>query len=439
MAIHELFFFLLILFLPTQLGLHIWPEWAFVLGRRIDYLSPTLFVTDFLLVFTVVAWFLQNPQIVVSRAISALRDRKKLIFMCLLAGFIIINIFVAASKPLALYKWIKVLEFAFLAFYITKTKPNKEYVVLALSVAIFYSSIIAIIQFGLQHSIGGPFWLLGERSFRLDTSGIARASLCVSGFLSDCREWLRAYGTFPHPNVLAGFLTATVPLVLNRMFRPTLYALKIQAGKSIVINFFYNAVACTGIIALILTFSRSSWVIAFLAMSWVWHKRMTASGERHRVWLLMAISVGLLAAVTFMFYYFIPFSDETIGVRQELLRAAVVIWQRSPLVGVGLGNFLVELPRSIPSRTIYFLQPVHNIYLLVLVETGVIGFIFFSLLLVRILAKFSKDDLFQKGIGISLAALLLLGFVDHYLATLQQGQLLFSLYVGLLLSFEKRR
>src|SRR5438105_4334390 len=42
------FIFLLLFLLPTQLGKHFWPEFSFVQGLRIDYLSPTLYVTDML-------------------------------------------------------------------------------------------------------------------------------------------------------------------------------------------------------------------------------------------------------------------------------------------------------------------------------------------------------------------------------------------------------
>ena len=39
-----------ILFLPTQLGYHFWPPWAYVFGIRIDYLSPTVYFTDVIVV-----------------------------------------------------------------------------------------------------------------------------------------------------------------------------------------------------------------------------------------------------------------------------------------------------------------------------------------------------------------------------------------------------
>src|ERR1035437_7520739 len=47
--ISKIFFYLLILFLPTQLGKHFWPNFSFVYGLRLDYLSPTIYLTDILI------------------------------------------------------------------------------------------------------------------------------------------------------------------------------------------------------------------------------------------------------------------------------------------------------------------------------------------------------------------------------------------------------
>jgi len=36
-------FWLLVFLLPVQFGRHFWPEWSYVMGLRIDYLSPTIY------------------------------------------------------------------------------------------------------------------------------------------------------------------------------------------------------------------------------------------------------------------------------------------------------------------------------------------------------------------------------------------------------------
>jgi O-antigen ligase len=120
--------------------------------------------------------------------------------------------------------------------------------------------------------------------------------------------------------------------------------------------------------------------------------------------------------------------------------AAAVLWRSSPLLGIGAGNFLVLLPYTLPQKTIYYLQPVHNIYMLVLTELGVLGLLIMGLGLIRIihrvlLAMRSSDG---NPLGplhlysMALVSLGILGYIDHYPVTLQQGQLLLGLITGAL-------
>lgn len=384
-----MFFSLLLLFLPTQLGFHFWPDWAMVLGRRIDYLSPTIYLTDAIVFIVLLFWFIESRP----------KFRFQILFPVLL--FATINIWVSKNQPEAIYKWLKVLEFVLLGWYIVKTKPSFSFITSFLSVGVLYSSLIAIGQFFLQHSIRGPLWFLGERAFTVDTPGIAR--IAIGG-----REFLRAYGTFPHPNVLGGYIAALLPLV-------------IISARQLSKKIFYAATIILGAIALVLTFSRSAWVVGLFGIVYgTWKSTMSRTSN---FFLLVPCLLIIILFITQL--QRLPFTDESVVVRQQLNNAAFSMWQHSPLVGVGLGNFLVELPKALPSKSVYFLQPVHNIYLLVLAETGVVSFILFCWFLWKVfLHPFSIYHL-------SFIILLILGLVDHYPLSLQQGQLLFTLLLAL--------
>lgn len=422
-SVHKVFFFLLLLFLPTQLGFHFWPDWAMVLGRRVDYLSPVIYLTDILVITTLIGWFISRVFVVSAKPASAkvgepgtVYDKRT--FRVILASlnrsgpgttatilavfvYIILNIFFAANTPVAIYKWLKAGEFALLGWYIVKTKPPLSTIATPLFIGVFYSSIIAIVQFVLQHSIGGPLWLLGERTFSVDTPGISRFHFCQLSTVT-CQLSLRPYATFPHPNVLGGFLAVTLPLLLR--LKKNLP--RRQAGTLFYISF------SLGVIALILTFSRSAWIVGLVAVV-----VMIAKNKRLIMILALIPTVFVLMKVNPL--------EESVVVRQQLNGAAIKLWAASPLVGVGLGNFLVELPKMLPSKSVYFLQPVHNIYLLILAETGVVGFILFCWLLWKVfLHPFSIYHL-------SFTILLILGLVDHYPLSLQQGQLLLTLLVAL--------
>lgn len=397
----QLLFSLLLVFLPTQLGYHFWPDWAMVLGRRIDYLSPTLYATDILVVLLLVSWCIEKKINIYSFKNF---PRSAGITLAYVFLFILLNIYFAANRAVAVFAWIKILEMAALGIYIVQTKPKLSHIIFPLSIGVLYSSGIAIIQFLLQRSIVGIFWILGERTFSATTPGIAQIPLCSPNQMN-CPLMLRAYATFPHPNVLGGFLAVTLPLVI----------IQLHNKKKI----FYITTIGLGIIALVFTFSRSAWIAAALSgISIIVRNRKRAVFPA----LLFAALIIFFIGNTF------GFQDESVVIREQLNMAAISMFRAAPVIGNGLGNFLVQLPSHLVSRTIYFLQPVHNIYLLLLSETGILGLVLF----LWIVWKAAKTAIYNFSyIHISLFLLLLLGLVDHYPLTLQQGQLLFTVFLSL--------
>ncbi|MBI5448906.1 O-antigen ligase family protein [Candidatus Gottesmanbacteria bacterium] len=416
--IHKFFFSLLLIFLPTQLGYHVWPDWATVLGRRIDYLSPTIYFTDVLIFFTLFFWCIE--------LLSRIMKKEKIpfdffsiqfsvfsILFCFMAG---LNIFFAANRPVAIYAWIKFIEFMSLGFYVIKTRPSEFMIQNSLFIGVFYSSLLVIAQFMFQHSIGGPLWWLGERTFNVDTPGIAR--IAIGG-----QEVLRPYATFPHPNVLGGYLAALLPLLIYRLLKFT----NVTNGKKI----FYGSTTFLGLIALALTFSRSAIVVGGIAMMAAIMRMLNSESRitnKFKRKLLFCIQCSLFSVLILFFFIVVArihTVDESVVIRQELNVAAMKIWRSSPIVGVGLGNFLIELPKVLPTRSVYFLQPVHNIYLLLLSQVGVVGIGFILLFVVKQLKHESRI------MNISVFSMLALGLVDHYPLTLQQGQLLLTILLAL--------
>ena len=420
MSLHRKLFFLLLVFLPTQLGYHTWPFWTYVLGRRIDYLSPTLYFTDVIVGVLLVIWCTQsiwksykkNDSNLYGKILSNIIYNKRLFFVIPIVILVFVNIHFAINPYIALYGWVKIIEYVFLILYIFRQHVSVSQALLPLSVGVLYSSMIGIAQYGLQHSLGGIFWFLGERTFYIDTPGIARISVCQL-FGSSCLLKLRAYSTFSHPNVFGGYLAVIIPLLVHHWNQDHKRMYRLSAG--------------IGSVALMLTFSRSSWVIAMFGIFgiWIW-KRMSS-----------VTTFGLIVACVVMLvggFIYAPVQEESVVVRQQLNVAALEIWKHSPYFGVGVGNFLVALPSSLVSKQVYFLQPVHNIYLLILAEIGLVGvgICLGVLLWLFDMVRLSKNSV--HPLVFSIGSLMLLGLVDHYLLTLQQGQLLLVLISALFLS-----
>lgn len=381
-------FYLLIILLPTQLGRHFWPEWAFVSGVRVDYFSPTLYLTDVLVIgiFLLELFKLRFPKI------SRLWWGGLGVVGVLGAA----NIYFSLSPAVSAYKWLKVLEMGFLVVWIARSGINAKLVAAFLLIPIFYESVLVIWQFMRQASVGGVWWLLGERNFNSGTLGIANT--IINGQL-----WLRPYGTFPHPNVLGGFLAVSLPLVI--LYFPHIYR-KINA-----------AILSLGFVALFLTMSRSAIAIGVLATSVVLARRHKI---RH-IWLIWLIG-GLFLLGIFRT------NAESFGVREKMNELAIQYFSHSPVLGTGLGTSVLYPSTSLRIKN-YALahQPTHNGYLLILGETGVLG----AVGILGIVKSCRKKNWMVLTPLLTIAAL---GLFDHYFLTLQQGQLLLALVLGLCFS-----
>lgn len=230
-------------------------------------------------------------------------------------------------------------------------------------------------------------------------------------------RWLRAYGTFSHPNVFGGYLAmglfATLALLLknDRLYRwPLLLALPI-------FSFVLTA-----------TFSRSGW-LAFLTALFVsgslmlWKHRLRAQSAiplLSFVMLTLALSVGLLSDPVFArFSPALRLEARSLTERQSEYQIFPEVFATSPLFGTGIGGYTIALAKQNPNATIWSYQPIHNSLLLGLAEVGLVG----ALTIVAWVAAVDRLNYAAIARG-STAAITAIGFgtillvvaiFDHYL------------------------
>jgi O-antigen ligase len=396
----------LLLLLPTQLGRHFWPAEAYLFGLKIDYLSPTLYFQDLLLLPLFVFLVKKSWK-------NLFSEKKHLISSGLYALIAFLNIGLSPTPLVAFFSWLRLTELLLLGIYASQNIVRVFSLLgRTLPMALIFEFFLSLAQFLGQSSVGGPFWLLGERTFTIFTPGIARGSWMGEVFL-------RPYGTFSHPNSLAGF---------------TLVALILLLGKKKLAAFDQLAISL-GLALLLLTFSRTAWLAAFvLGMIFLLGRLKAGFFKKFSLWhfpsLVIILSLPLLA------YFFSRTTIDTSSflVRRELAEFALEEVRRNPLVGLGAGHFIISLSQNRPVwQWLYWLQPVHNIFLLVAVETGFLGLSFFGYLvfggLFRLLKKAKEGG--AQSVLFALGALLFTGLFDHYWLTLIQNQLLFALVSGL--------
>jgi len=402
-------YWLLVFLLPTQLAYHFWPDYSYLFGIRIDYLSPAIYLTD-ILIFLLVAVSYPKIKHRIARYFKTKKSRVVFIRLVIITAAVVLANLSAAKEPaIALYKWIKIFEMSLLGFYVFLNKGTYRTTLSAFYYSILFFSLIGIFQFFLQRSVGSPFYWLGERSFSVDTPGIA---LTVLGG----RDFLRAYSTFPHPNSFAGFLGAgsLLVLLLNNQ-------LKTIKAKRL---WLFVLVAST---AFILTFSLGaiiSGVLVLLYYVLIMKKRCPISGLTKYIF-YSVVALSLLSA-----FMIKPITNKLVLPDSAILRiqqagVAGKMFIKSPLFGVGLNNFIPSIGENIISGTSLFLQPVHNIYLLLLAETGTVGFAAFIYLTAKLLIRKTNPAYL-----LPIMFVVFTGFFDHYWFTLQQNQLLTVFLLG---------
>jgi len=464
--IENLIFLATIFLLPTQISKHFWPDFSFVSGIRVDYLSPTLYITDILLA---ILFFMslfritlrsRNKRLGVIKIVHGSRFKAqscslkfkilnyKLNFSFLTFNFelnmiqisyllillfaLILGTIFSKQTLAAFYGLLKILEFSFFGFYIAfyfKTKNIKNFITtLGLSAVLFSS--IGIIQFIKQSSIGGVLYYLGERTFSASTPGIANMN--INGELV-----LRPYSTFPHPNVLAFFL----------LFVNSLIFFQLGQEKNIKRKIFFIFVLLISTIALFLTFSRIAIFLYLILLIYFFIQNIKALGKKMIVMLIL----GLFLFSLYLNFYYYRFFDsrfllKDLIARRDLIDISFEIFKKYPLFGTGLNNFFFYESFYQKNITPVLLQPVHNIFILVLIESGIIVFVLFCLFIyktfIRAYSGFKKER--NKGLINFYAAVLFIficmiinSLFDHFFLTVQQGQLILSVIVGL--SYTKLR
>ena len=391
---------LLVFLLPTQLAYHFWPPSSFVFGIRVDYLAPAVYLTDLIILFLLLAYAVQEKL----RLWTFISKYKLQILVTFV--FILVNVVFASSPTTAIFKWLKVLELVGLALYLRfkMSETNKDQIYNTLFYSLVFVSVIGISQFFIGRTIGGAFYLFGERSFDISTPAVALTQ--ING-----HEFLRAYSVFSHPNSLSGYLGASLLFLLMANY---------FKRKPIHIVGFLIIIAC-----LTLTFSLSGIVSLIIVLPFILvnKKLKTISNFKIPIFFgLVAFSLALPVVGDRILVYTKDLGSPTTERINLSIISGKIIKQKF-LIGGGLGNFTAMVPHygGLVSGP-WLLQPVHNIFLLAFSETGLAGFVILFLA-------------FYKGIRTKhfpiFLFILITGVFDHYWLTLQQNMLLLALMFGM--------
>ena len=310
---------------------------------------------------------------------------------------------VAASAVLAYDRKLVIFDFfllvqAFLLYvYVgnrTRTREDVVFLVTMFSVALLVEAALVV-----------GIWFVGHNM------SIGILHLVVDGS--------RSAGSFGSPNSAGSFLALMLVPSASVWFMPVERWRKVLATSAVSL----------GTVALVLTQSRGAWIafvvasVFLFAVAW---RRGWISAK-----LPVAIALGtaiMLAPVYHIVGSRLSQSDEGAAAsRIPLIKMGVRVIADNPVVGVGSGNShlaLLQQSGTLPYRQEWFYM-VHNQYVLVGAETGLVGLIFFLGFLGYTLRQGWKGwklgDRLLSPVALTLTAAIL-GQMTHMLVELFNGR-----------------
>ena len=485
MKISKILFFILVFFIPIGTRKIFFTHASFYLGYHAFYNSLYLYLTDLIIFGLIFVWLLENRKIISREMIRSLwRDqisRYLMIFVIICS----VSVFVSYETKLALYGVFKIFEFTLVFLYIKANISVSREIRMALLILLFSVSLQAILgiyQYSQQSSLG--LKILGEEYLRPKVYGIAQFLTTGLSNFSVSRETLvfRAYGTNPHPNILAALLM--VGLIVNfylfYSFRTVFYNKSSFLKMLLQVLLVFSMLLISS--ALVLTFSRLIWGLVLTAIVFwfliilVWLRgkhgvsmkqiRMPPETQRYFPGRLIVIALTLIFCLCLNWLVFSNqikdrlqargepeeiARQESFADRAEFNNIAIEMIKKNFLFGVGARNFVVKMDEfnrpSLDSRLqrgggVHLLpqqhQPVHNIYLLIAAESGVAALVIFLIFIYYIVRrgweeiKTGDDPVLHVSLLIIFFSLLAGGLFDHYIWTLQQGSFAFWLIGGFL-------
>lgn len=325
------------------------------------------------------------------------------------------SLYWALDKDIALYAFTRLFLAMLLIIIVWQIGFKPLFLAGAIALSGIVQSVLAAWQFFAQKAIAFKWlgmaehlpWILGDQ---------------VIEFAGG--RMLRAYGSFPHPNMLAAFLAIAIILSIGIYLKSANKGGKYFALASLVIN---SA-------GLFFTFSRAAWIGLFIALLfygllvfWVYRRRELAYIKLFAAILmpfvlLAAIYPNLVLTRFGLGEDFQRLEIKSVEQRAGYTEQALDIVGANFMTGIGIGNYTWAVHEKLDEHLEpYEYQPVHNAYILVLAELGVFGLLFFIYFFAAVLLKIDLKSRLNLAFAMCFLFFAFIAFFDHFLWTMAVG------------------
>jgi putative inorganic carbon (HCO3(-)) transporter len=402
----RLFLAVVLLDIPFHVGIHL--NYQNNLANLGALGGLDLSVTTIALVFLYGLWFIEQ---LTRRTEPTRHVLGASLFPLLYLVFAVLSLVVARDVELSFFEVFLVIELVLLYIYLVGTVHSSRdivFVVAMLLVGLLLESVLMI----------GLYFVRRDFSFAGINTRVDYDPLTFIHY--------RVAGTVGSPNTAGGYLSMLLAPAFCVLLIPGLQGWLKWLGLS---------AFATGMVALVLTFSRGAWMATFISLV------LVALFAWKRGWLDAKIPLTLVAVTFLVALPFAPtiaarlLGDDR-GAGAARLPLDVIAWRMvldHPLLGVGLNNYVLVMQNYVtPDLGQVWLYVAHNRYLLLWAEMGIGGFLVFVLFLLSTLRRGWAAWQFRDRLLSTLALALtagLLGHMAHMLVEIfngeQQQELLF--------------
>ncbi len=378
----------------------------------------------------------------VSRLLSTINNylcqvfKGETILLLLFLIWAMLSISWSVYKPMAIYRIANLLVIiAFVSILAANLRDKKWLKIAFLSLLIngVLQSTLGIAQFVNNGSIGLHY--LGESIVSQNLPGVAK-------ILDFGEKHIRAYGTFPHPNILAGFLVIPIFIIVSELLKKIVE--KTSTKKEVTRETTLTGIS-PGVLAIalcfistcfILTFSRSAFLglgVGLLALFWLNFDSLVSLLKLHYSKRKFLFALLMVIAIFSLAFFGLPAKKDLLSLkslteRNPYLDVARGTILEHPIVGVGVGQFVVNEFLKYPNLEGWQYQPVHNVYFLVASELGTTGLVFLLLFILSVIQNGRQENNLTSGsFYCIIISFLIIALFDHYFWDIKIGITTFAI------------
>ncbi len=281
-----------------------------------------------------------------------------------------LSLFTARDTELAMFQLVNMSKLLLLYWIVANSVSHEtdvSWVIAGLMLGMAFQALVGIYQ-GVT---GQPVGL-----YILDETTTVKQQQMSEGVVS------RVQGTIGHPNSYAMYVTTVIPFALTVLFSRARALYKVLTGIAVGL----------GCLALVYSLSRGAWVSLLATVSIILALAVQRKRISPQAAVLIAVTCSLiLLGITLhgpdIILSRLTSDDQgSAHSRVTMAQTALAIIEDHPWLGVGLNNYTLVSPQY-DTTTLVNQAVVHNAYLFIAAETGLVGLTAFLGLLATLLTQ----------------------------------------------------